>query len=151
MTWKNLSFLLRGKTKPTKNSRRVKNSRAKYSMPGEENLEVVQATGTTRKTSKSDDPLSPDYVLSQFQYVSSPQKKKSKVTLETFNRRCVVSQSETYQSLMSMSASAHAEYCVEVADEQEDGPQIPDTAREMSIQTDLSMTVIEALQKSFSN
>ncbi|XP_076330642.1 THAP domain-containing protein 1-like [Tachypleus tridentatus] len=104
--------------------------------------------------SKSDNPLSPDYVPSQFQYVASPQKKKSKVALETFNRRsafkkrrrCVVYQSETDQSLPSMSASAPAEYCVEAADEQKGGPQIPDIARETSIQTDLSMTDIEALQ-----
>ncbi|XP_076356142.1 uncharacterized protein LOC143249712 isoform X2 [Tachypleus tridentatus] len=100
--------------------------------------------------SKSDDSLSLDYVPSQFQYMSSPQKKKSKVALNTFDRRsasrkrrrCVVSQSETDQSLLSMSASAPAEYCVEAADEQEGGPQIPDIAREISIQTGLSMSDI---------
>ncbi|XP_076326383.1 uncharacterized protein LOC143233717 isoform X2 [Tachypleus tridentatus] len=42
--------------------------------------------------------------------------------------------------------SAPAEYCVEAADEQEGGHQIPHITREISIQTDLSMTDIEALQ-----
>ncbi|XP_076358805.1 uncharacterized protein LOC143251243 [Tachypleus tridentatus] len=82
-----------------------------------------------KREGKSDDPLSPNYVPSQFQYVSSPQKKKSKVALETFNRRL---------------ASKKRRRCA--VDEQEGGPQIPDIAREISIQTDPSMTDIEALQ-----
>ncbi|XP_076352715.1 uncharacterized protein LOC143248168 [Tachypleus tridentatus] len=103
--------------------------------------------------SKSDDSLSLDYVPSQFQYMSSPQKKKSKVALNTFDQPpeseedvVVVSQSETDRSLLSMSASARAEYFVKVADEQEGGPQIPDIARETSIQTGLSLSDIQALQ-----
>ncbi|XP_076312000.1 THAP domain-containing protein 1-like isoform X1 [Tachypleus tridentatus] len=92
--------------------------------------------------SKNDDFLSPDYVPLQFQYVSSSQKKKSQKSLWKHSTEDQPTKSEEDWCLRVKLTSfccpcllllLLSTYCVEAADEQEGGPQIPDIVRVISI------------------
>ena len=99
---------------------------------------------------KSEDPLSPDYVPSVFEFIAGPVKRKSKIEFESYVRRkrsCLARSDKAADSGACNSQPSESSTSVSDVNSSKSDVAEPLSSRTVGTQTDLSDPIISSLEK----